>query len=418
MIKSILVRYGDLVLKGVNKKRFIKQVLMLVREKVQAEDVTFEAVHDRLYVHLHGADPEKVMQGLRKVSGLSSFSPIMHSSRDIDTIIEDAKTLLKDKVNTPQTFRVETKRADKSFATPSMEVSKRVSSALLKMYKDTLSVDLSNPDLTLSIEIRKQGVYLYSDRYKAMGGFPVGIAGKGLLMLSGGIDSPVAGYLAMKQGVELEAIHFESTPLTSIESVQKTIDLVKKLSVYAPKSTIKLHLVPFTSLHQAMLENVPDPYQITIMRRMMYRIADQFAELDHIPILVNGESIGQVASQTLESIKVVNEVTHRPVIRPLATIDKNDIVNLARTIDTYSVSIRPFEDCCTLYTPNQPTTNPRSMYAVRYERLFDYKTLIDEAVQSIKTLTITSTSSMDLTRHGLTVKEALNGGENHDHKSE
>jgi thiamine biosynthesis protein ThiI len=408
MIKTILIRYGDLMLKGFNRRRFIKRTNTLIKEKVDLEGITFESSHDRFYVHIDDAtiDPNTVMTKLKTVSGLSSFSPVAHAERTLESMRDIGIALLKDKADKPQTFKLIVKRSDKTFPTGSMETAKIISSDILKTYPN-LSVDLSHPDLTLTIEIRKRGVYVYTDKIPGMGGFPVGVAGKGLLMLSGGIDSPVAGYLAMKQGVEIEAIHFESTPLTSIESAQKVIDLVKKLSVFAPDSTIKLHIIPFKDLHTKLLEFVPDPYQITIMRRMMYRIAEKMALAYHTPSIINGESIGQVASQTLESMKVVNDVTPRPIIRPLVTTDKQTIIQLAKTIDCYDISIRPFEDCCTVYTPKKPATAPRVYYAKRYEGLFNYRDMIDALMPRIMTISVHKNTSLDLTKHGLTVEEAL-----------
>ncbi|MFW6320072.1 MAG: tRNA uracil 4-sulfurtransferase ThiI [Bacillota bacterium] len=408
MIKTILIRYGDLMLKGFNRRRFIKRTNSLIKEKVDIDGVSFESSHDRFYVHIDNdsIDPNRVMAKLKTVSGLSSFSPALHAERSLESMRDTGITLLKNKVDTPKTFKLIVKRSDKTFPTGSMETAKIISSDILNHYPN-LSVDLSHPDLTLTIEIRKRGVYVYTDKIPGMGGFPVGVAGKGLLMLSGGIDSPVAGFLAMKQGVEIEAIHFESTPLTSIESAQKTIDLVKKLSVFAPNSTIKLHVIPFKDLHTKLLEFVPDPYQITIMRRMMYRIAERMALAYHTPSIINGESIGQVASQTLESMKVVNDVTSRPIIRPLVTTDKQTIIKLAKTIDCYDISIRPFEDCCTVYTPKKPATAPRVYYAKRYEGLFNYRDMIDNLMPRIMTLAIHKDTPLDLTKHGLTVEEAL-----------
>ena len=240
-----------------------------------------------------------------------------------------------------------------------------------------------------------------------MGGFPVGVAGKGLLMLSGGIDSPVAGYLAMKQGVEIECVHFESTPLTSIESAQKVVDLVKKMAKYAPKNRIKIHFVPFKELHMALLENVPESYNITIMRRMMYRIATQLCYKNNALCIVNGESVGQVASQTLGSMQTINAVTNMPIIRPVATYDKQDIIKISRKIDTYEISIRPFEDCCTVYVPKSPAISPSIEKSELYEKNFDYETLVKEAVENVKSIYVYTDSDLDLSLLGLEVRNVL-----------
>jgi thiamine biosynthesis protein ThiI len=240
-----------------------------------------------------------------------------------------------------------------------------------------------------------------------MGGYPVGVAGKGLLMLSGGIDSPVAGYLAMKQGVEIECIHFESTPLTSIESAQKVVDLVKKLAKYAPNNKINVHMVPFKELHMALLDNVPESYNITIMRRMMYRIATKLAKKKGCLCIINGESVGQVASQTLASMYTINSVTSFPILRPLCTYDKQDIIKISRQIDCYDLSIKPFEDCCTVYVPKNPVIKPRLRDALYYESKGDFDSLVEEAAMNTKRILITKDSDIDLSLLGFTVSEAL-----------
>jgi len=240
-----------------------------------------------------------------------------------------------------------------------------------------------------------------------MGGFPVGVAGKGLLMLSGGIDSPVAGYLAMKQGIEIECIHYESTPLTSIESAQKVIDLTEKLAAYAPKAKIKLYMVPFAELHTALLNYIPESYNITIMRRMMYRIAEAIAKKNNDLILINGESIGQVASQTLQSISVINDVINMPVVRPLSTYDKLDIIKISRKIDTYTTSIKPFEDCCTVYVPRKPTTAPKLDRCVLYESKFDFGPLLEKTIENTKYMILSDTEHRDITLEGLVVSEVI-----------
>jgi len=235
-------------------------------------------------------------------------------------------------------------------------------------------------------------------------------------MMSGGIDSPVAAYLMMKQGVEVELLHFESTPLTPLESVQKVIDLAKVLGNYMPGNRIKLHIVPFVEIHQEILKNVNDAYVITILRRHMYRLAEKFAEKKELICLVNGESVGQVASQTLDSINVVERVTNIPIIRPLATYDKLDIIKMARKIGTFDISIRPFNDCCSIYVPVHPVTHPKDCLAEKYESTFDYASLIDKTIDGIITVNIYNNSNMDITAHGFETKEAFSNlfGEKND----
>ena len=407
MYERILVRYGDLTLKGKNKRFFVKQANKLVREKVKSNKVTYERNHDRLYIKLNGEDPEVVIKGLNRVSGLSSYSLIKRIDTDLDTIKEEALAILKKEIiREGIPFKVETKRADKTYPLTSPEVTKDLAKYVLRR-TNGLVVDVHNPELVLNVEIRREGAYIYCHKIKGMGGYPVGMGGKGLVMMSGGIDSPVAAFQAMKQGIEVELIHFESTPLTSIESAQKVVDLAKKLSVFAPGNKIKLHMVPFEEMHQALLNNVHDSYQITIMRRMMYRIAEKYANEHKQQVIINGDSVGQVASQTLESMTVVNNVIDMPIIRPLATTDKLDIIAISKEIDCYDISIRPFEDCCTVYVPKSPITKPRENNCLGQEESFDYAPIIDHIMPKIKTIEITEDIDLDLTLGGFTVQSAL-----------
>ncbi len=407
MIDRILVRYGDLILKGKNKKTFIKTAIKRIEEKLDFPDIELEKHHARLYVVLNGNDPDEVINRLKKVPGLLGFSKVARTTKNQDAINQAALELAM-RIEKNTSFKVETKRADKSYPKTSQEISQLVAAHVLKN-TDHLTADVHNPEHILNVEVRGENSYLYIDKIEGLGGFPLGTMGKGICLLSGGIDSPVAAYLAMTKGIEVELMHFESTPLTSIESAQKAVDLAKKLAAYGIGNQIKLHLVPFTKLHETLLKLVPEPYIITIMRRMMVRIAEQKAEKTHIPVLINGESIGQVASQTLESIKVTDNAIKLPMLRPLDVMDKNDIVKIARDIDTYSISIRPFADCCTVYVPRQVTVSPRVFYAERYEKLFDMEKRVQETTDNIMTLTIDTKTNLDLTMHGLTVTEALKG---------
>ncbi len=407
MYERILVRYGDLTLKGKNKRVFLDKVNALVREKVNNPHVTYELKHDRLYILLNGEDHQTVINGLDKVSGLSSYSLVTKTTKDIEDIKAKALEVVKSEIGSyVLKFKVETKRSDKNYPLKSPEITQLVAAHVLKN-TELLVVDVHEPELVLHVEVRNEATFVYCKKIKGMGGFPVGVAGKGLLMLSGGIDSPVAGFLAMKQGVEIEAIHFESTPLTSIESAQKVVDLTKKLAVYAPHSKIRLHMVPFMELHTALLNYIPEAYNITIMRRMMYKIAEKIALKNNCLILLNGESIGQVASQTLKSMQVINAVVNMPVVRPLSTYDKLDIIKLSKKIDCYDISIKPFEDCCTVYVPKKPTTAPKLDRCVYYESKFDFNALIDKTVENTKGITIKANSDLDLALLGLVVSEVI-----------
>jgi len=410
MYDRILVRYGDLMLKGRNKKHFIKTAVERVKEKVTSEKVAFETAHDRLYIRLNGERAEDVMADLDKVSGLSSYSPVAKSEKDMEAIQQTALMLLEKTLKGPTTFKVETKRADKTYPLTSQEISQKLGAKLLPAFDD-LSADMHNPDLLLTVELRSDAAYLFAEKVQGLGGFPVGTMGKGMAMLSGGIDSGVAAYLAMRKGIEIELIHFESTPLTPIESAQKVVDIAKKLAAYGAHNQVSLHFFPMRPIHEAILEYVPESYHITILRRMMMRISQRAAKRRKIFLLVNGESVGQVASQTLASLFVSDRAVSVPIIRPLATYDKNEIVDIAVKIGTYKIAIRPFEDCCQIYVPKSPATNPRDYYARRYENLFDYNTMIEEGLDKMKTLELGETSEIDLTASGFTVEEALSDKE-------
>ena len=266
-----------------------------------------------------------------------------------------------------------------------MEFSKNIGALILKNIPD-IKVDVHNPDYLLKIEIRDDYTYIYSKEIPGLGGYPVGIAGKGLLMLSGGIDSPVAGYMAMKRGIKLECIYFESPPHTSPAAKEKVKKLVSILNNY--QASIKLHVINFTEIQEAIYKNMNPEYMITIMRRMMYRISEKVMHERNALVLVNGESVGQVASQTLTSMQVINSVTNIPVIRPVACLDKLEIIDIAKKIGTYETSILPYEDCCTIFLPKHPVINPKLDKAIEYENSIDYETMIDNAVKNKETICI------------------------------
>ncbi len=403
---QILVRYGDLTLKGKNQKEFLRSLHKLTRSKLKGLNINIQTTHDRIYIDILDEDYKEIIKRLDRVSGLSSYSLVVKCDNNMNDICEKSLELFKEEIKSFTTFKVETKRANKKFALTSLEATKEISSHLLQNF-DLIKTDVHNPEVTLRVEIRQENTYLYLSVIKGLGGFPVSIAGKGMVMLSGGIDSPVCGILAQKQGIEIECIHFESTPLTSIESAQKVVDLVKKMAHYAPNDKIVLHMVPFKEIHMELLDKIPESYNITIMRRMMYRICDKLAKKRNCLVLVNGESVGQVASQTLYSMNTINNVTTMPIIRPLATYDKNDIVKLARKFDTFNVSIKPFEDCCTVYVPSAPATHPKIDKCEKYETAFDYEKMIDETVENTKYIVIHADSDLDLTMLGLEVREVI-----------
>ena len=381
----ILVRYGELSVKGKNRKYFKDALHRAIRFKLKTFDqLTFEVTRDRFYILLNGVDADLVSEKLKEVFGLQSFSLAAKTTKDIDAIKKLALELIKDQYPGKTAFKVETKRADKSFFMESGEISRAVGGFLLAN-TDHLTVNVHQPDMVLNVEVRIEGAYVMAGAIRGLGGFPVGSSGKGLLMISGGIDSPVAGYLMQKRGVELEAIHFASPPYTSDRSLQKVVDLLKKTAVYAASGEIKLHIVSFTKLQEAIHEKMPDSYEMTIMRRMMYRIAEGVANCRDIKVLANGESLGQVASQTLASMNAINAVTAMPIIRPVATYDKLEIIDIAKKIDTYETSILPFEDCCTIFVPKSPATHPTKELCEKYEAGFDFEELVQECIDNVET---------------------------------
>lgn len=407
-MKMILVRFGDLMLKGKNIGFFIKRIRVHIKNKLKDLEVEIDGRHDRLYVLYSTEQETEVIQRLLEIPGIHSLSIVYVTEPKLDAIIKTGIQILDDHVmKSGTTFKIETKRADKTFPMTSLEITQTIAGPILEGSRHQLVVEVYKPEETLYLEVRKDYAYLYLKSIKAMGGFPYGTGGKGLLMTSGGIDSPVAGYLAMKQGIEVELLHFESTPLTPLESVQKVIDLAKIMAKYTANHQIKLHIVPFLTIHERILAKIPDPYIITIMRRMMYRIAEKFALSQKTYCLINGESVGQVASQTIASMQTVEEVATLPILRPVVTYDKQEIITIANQIQTFKISIRPFNDCCSIYVPRNPATKPNGFYASKYEHAFDYQTLIDEAVAGIITITIRPDTNLEVMQYGFETIPAL-----------
>ena len=306
------------------------------------------------------------------------MSLVHRCESDIEIIKADSLELVK--LETGKTFKVNCKRSNKQFPMISDEIIRKVAPVILK--NTDLKVDVHNPDINLSIEVRDEGTYIYVNSFPGIGGYPLGIAGKSMHMLSGGIDSPVAAYLLMKRGVTIECIHFASPPYTQEAVIYKLEDILRKLNRYQAK--IRLNIVPFTKIQEAIYDNVDESYCITLMRRMMFRLASILSLKRNCPVISSGESVGQVASQTLQSIHVINEVTNIPVIRPCATMDKLEIIALSKKIDTYEISIRPYEDCCTIFTPKAPKTAPHLKEVLEFESKFDWEPLIEEAIKNIE----------------------------------
>lgn len=383
---QILIRYGEISTKGKNRGFFVDKLREHVKFVLKDfSKIKIRANRDRMYVHLNGEEWEPVADRLKQVFGIQSLSPVVKTKKDIDAVKEASLTLFKKLEAEGKTFKVNARRADKQYPLTSDEINNVLGGHLLSNISG-LKVDVRNPDLELKVEVRVDGVYLTCEVIRGAGGLPVGSSGKAVLMLSGGIDSPVAGYLAMKRGLEVEAIHFFSPPFTSERSKQKVIDLGKVLAKVSGQ--FRLHIVHFTEIQQLIQEKVSESYTMTITRRMMLRIADEIRQKLDALAIVNGESLGQVASQTLESMFTINEVTNTPILRPLITMDKNDIINIAREIGTLDISNRPYEDCCTIFTPTQPKTRPKREQAHKFEGKMDFEPLIQKAVDRFETIVL------------------------------
>ena len=388
MERVILIKYGELSTKGDNRNFFINTLYNNLKSKLNGFDVKIHKDRARMYIELNEDDLNDIENVVSKIFGIHTYH-IAYVVESDDKAIQ-SKLLEVIKEEEFSTFKIETKRSNKSFPIHSLDYNRVLGGLLLKNINN-IKVDVHNPDLCIRVEIRDTETFIYYKSYSGCGGYPVGTQPKGLLMLSGGIDSPVAGYLAMKRGMTLDAVYFEAMPHTSIEARNKVISLSKKLVKYCDH--INLHVVNFTPIQEEIYKNCKGDYIITIMRRMMYRIMERLVNKYKGYVIVNGESIGQVASQTLTSMKVINEVTNIPVIRPLACFDKLEIMKIARDIDTYDISIIPYEDCCTVFVPPHTVINPKLETCEKEESKFNYNLLIDEAVDSINTIVIDNKES-------------------------
>lgn len=371
MEQLIVIKYGELTTKKGNRNTFINALKNNIKRVLVNNDYNIIANKDHIYIETKEIDD--VLKKLKKVCGIQGILVAYKVNTNTDTIKEEVLNILKNM--TFKTFKVETKRALKSFPINSMEFSRIIGGHILKNIPN-ISVDVHKPDVLVKIEIRED-TYIYFNEIKGIGGYPAGIQGKGLLMLSGGIDSPVAGYMALKRGIDIDCLYFESPPHTSLQAKEKVVKLASILNEYS--GNVRLLVVPFTKLQEEIYKNVLSEYNITILRRMMYRIASKLG----YKVLINGESVGQVASQTIDSMYVINSVTNLPIIRPVSCLDKLEIIDIAKKIGTYETSILPYEDCCTIFVPKHPVINPKIEKCLLYEN-FSYEDLIEECINDIE----------------------------------
>lgn len=382
MIEHVIARYGEISLKGKNRHEFEHRLTANMRRAVKEyESVRIERSGGRVMVTLAGAPLDEVVARLQNVFGLISLSPVEVSTLSVDSIHEAALRLFEhsspDYLDKPATFKVDVRRVNKRFPLTSMELARELGGRILDS-NPNWTVDVHHPDLTVYVEVRDHEAFVFGLKVPAVGGMPVGTAGRVGLLLSGGIDSPVAGWLALKRGVELEAIHFHSFPFTSQRALDKVESLAQILANWGGR--VRLHTVHFTDVQTEIRKHCPEPLTITIMRRMMLRIAEKIAEQRKLKALVTGESLGQVASQTLESMQAINAVTNMPILRPLVAEDKVDIIKRARQIGTFETSILPYEDCCTIFVPKSPRTRPSISEAEHGEEGLDIEQLVNDAV--------------------------------------
>lgn len=388
----ILIRYSEIALKGKNRTKFLTRLQENIQYKLREfPSIKVRRTQGRIFVLLNGQNPVPILERCRHIFGISSLSLALKVENDVNQIEKAVLYVLKNSNHT-KTFKVTVKRANKNFPVPSQEMNHVLGSYLLKNTSD-YTVDVHNPDLEIKVEIRDDATYITTETIEGAGGLPVGTGGKTLLLLSGGIDSPVAGYLAMKRGVELEVIHFHSPPFTSERAKQKVLDLTKALTVFG--KAIKVHVIPFTELQQEINRVIPSAYTMTVMRRVMLRISEIVCRNESILSMTTGENLGQVASQTMESMHSINEVTNYPILRPLITMDKKEIIEVSKKINTYPISIRPYEDCCTIFIPKSPKTNPKREKVKEMEKNNDFSTLIDEAVKNKEIIFISDEESVE-----------------------
>ena len=384
MKEIILIKNGELALKGLNRSSFESVLAKNIKRrladlgkidiKCQQSTMIIEPAYD-------GYDIGEAIKRLSKIFGIAGFQRAAAVEKDMDVILKTAPEYLKEQMENIRTFKVESKRSDKKFMLKSPEISRDVGEVLLESFPH-LTVDVHNPDITVTVEIRDKLAFIRGDQIRGAGGMPVGTGGKAAVLISGGIDSPVAAWMMAKRGVVIDAIHFASPPFTSPQSEQKVHDLLGKVAQYS--GGIALYTVPFTDIQQKIRANCPEELFTLIMRRFMMRISNKIAEKNDCSALITGESIGQVASQTMWALACTDEVAEMPVFRPLIAMDKEEIITISRKIETFDISIRPYEDCCTVFTPKHPRTRPKPEMLHEAEKALDVEALVNEAAQNAR----------------------------------
>lgn len=381
MQEVILIKNGEIILKGLNRPLFESLLVKNIRRRLAAAGpCRIERSQSTITIEPDGDafDFEAAIDSLKRVFGIVSFSRALVVEKDLETVKVSAGDYLEDALRSVKTFKVEAKRSDKRFPFTSPEIAREVGAALLDRFPH-LNVDVHHPELVVMVEIRDFGAYLHAGAVAGAGGMPVGSNGRAALLISGGIDSPVAGYMMAKRGVELCAVHFASPPYTSERAREKVLELLRLVGRYSGR--VACFIVPFTDIQLQISQNCPEELYTVIMRRMMMKLAGRIALRESCGALVTGESIGQVASQTMEALGCTNAAAPLPVFRPLIGMDKDEIVTVARRIGTFETSILPYEDCCTIFTPKHPRTRPKLKYVEQAEEQFDFAPLLDEAYE-------------------------------------
>lgn len=390
---EIMIRYGELSTKKKNRMRFINKLKNNMEHVLSIyPDVSVKTDRDRGHVYLNGTDYHEVAESLKEIFGIQAFSPSFKVEKNVDTLVKAVQKIMTSVYKDGMTFKITAKRSDHSFELDSRALNHTLGDAVFSVLPN-IKAQMKQPDINLKVEIRDEAAYISYEDIRGAGGLPVGTSGKGMLMLSGGIDSPVAGYLALKRGVDIEAVHFASPPYTSPGALKKAHDLTRKLTKFG--GNIQFIEVPFTEIQEEIKAKAPEAYLMTLTRRFMMRITDRIREDRNGLVIINGESLGQVASQTLESMQAINAVTATPIIRPVVTMDKLEIIDIAQKIDTFDISIQPFEDCCTIFAPDRPKTNPKIKNTEQYEKRMDVEGLVERAVAGIMVTTIQPQADSD-----------------------